>query len=84
MESKDLSFRDRVKYETLWWTITLIFSLYIFPALLVCFLNPVWFTRQALADGLHWQINDIIRWRKKKLEFIFDKYRVFNLLKEKS
>ncbi len=83
MKDYNLSFRDRVKYETLWWAITLMFSLYVFPALLICMINPIWFTRQALADIFHWQINDIVRWRKRKLEFIFDKYRVFDLLKEK-
>lgn len=81
MELTDLSLRDRALYNTLWWGITLGYCFYLIPAILLCIINPIWFIRQDCFDAVHNQMNNTARWRKRKLEFIVGKYRVFNILK---
>ena len=63
-----------------WWAITLVTLLYILPLLAIAIINPFWF-RDSFAEMLHNHANSLGKRREAFLKPQYDKYRLFNTIK---
>jgi hypothetical protein len=64
-----------------WWFLTALALCYIIPLMFVLFMNPLWFRQSAL----QWIVNHtekLARIRDRMLKPQFDKYRLFDILKD--
>ena len=74
------SVKDRVHYAIIFWGITIVSAFYLIPAMMLVFINPLWFRYEA-EQGLSRQIKSISKWRGEQVKPIVDKYLAFHILK---
>ncbi len=69
-----------LRYKCLFFLYTLPGLIYALFALILCLINPFWF-RDAAFSRLENQIHWFGRWRNKLMQKYYDKYAMFNTIK---